>query len=105
MPNAAWRLRAAMSLAILAALPGGCATATFRSVCPPLPEYTEARQARAAEQYQRLERDGSAPDLLGLVDDYGSLRAQCRTIRGQRSEVRGQNSGSMSDLRPPISDI
>lgn len=44
-------------------------------VCPPITEYTEAFQMRAADEIERL-ADGSA--ILVLIQDYGQLRDRIR---------------------------
>lgn len=74
------------SIAAAGLLLAGCGTvrSEVSLTCPPLQEYTPTKQARAAEQYERLRAEGHSHELLDLVDDYGEVRARCRAI-GKRT--------------------
>lgn len=67
-----------LSLAIGSALLSGCATASFKTTCPPLPEYSKEEQNRAADE---IEQHGDkVPTLVNWTDDYGRVRLACRAI-------------------------
>ena len=47
-------------------------------VCPPLPEYSAAFQARAAAEVEALPEDAA---LLVMIQDYAVMREQGRACR------------------------
>jgi len=59
----------------------GCETIGSETHCPPLPGYTAAEQARAAEELEKLPADSMA---RRLVTDYGRIRAQCRALNKEK---------------------
>ena len=69
----------------LAMLLSGCATASFEPAsiigkpCPPLAEYTQPEQSKAADELDHVKQTQMPPCVLCLMmDDYGLLRDQCR---------------------------
>lgn len=57
----------------------GCGGAVS-SACPREVEYTPQQEVGAADELQRLPRDGLIRGLF--MPDYGRLRAQARACRG-----------------------
>lgn len=68
--------RPAISLAIATLLLTSCAAAV--SSCPPLVAYTDAEQARAADELDALPAGSMLERLIG---DYAVLRDQVRACR------------------------
>lgn len=60
----------------------GCAAASFDPgpVCPPVPEYSAAFQAHAAEEVEALP-EGAV--LLTMMQDYAVMREQARACDGR----------------------
>ena len=82
MPNAGcWRRRLA-ALALATSSLGACATGgsepTAVPVCPPVPDYSAAFQAQAAEELALLP-EGSA--IAEMLRDYAVMREQARACR------------------------
>lgn len=75
-----WRLHLAV-LVITASFLSACATVSSErgtGVCPPVVEYDDGFQARAAEEVQALP-DGSA--IVEMLSDYAVMREQVRWCR------------------------
>ena len=69
------------ALAIVASLLSACATVSSEratGVCPPVVEYDDGVQARAAEEVQALP-EGSA--IVEMLSDYAVIREQARGCR------------------------
>lgn len=68
------------ALLIVMLLLTGCATggSDARAPCPPVVEYTNAEQARAADEVEALPEGGVIVRMLG---DYAVLRDQVRTCQ------------------------
>lgn len=84
MSNAAcWKRRLAV-LAIAASLLTGCATGSSEhrtvAVCPPVVEYSQEFQARAAEEVELLPEGSAIAEMLG---DYAVMREQARACDGR----------------------
>lgn len=56
----------------------GTATSDTRYTCPPLTDYTPAKQAQVAQEKQEAEAGGKA--WPGLINDYSRLRDECRAL-------------------------
>ena len=76
-----WRRRLAVLVAATSLLTG-CATVGFEAggvaACPPVVEYSEEFQARAAEE-MALSPDGSA--VVEMMNDYAVMRQQARACK------------------------
>ena len=76
-----WKQRRAV-LAIAASLLAGCATGrSDGGGCPPVPVYSQAFLARAADEMERLPA-GSATEQM--LSDYQVMRDQARACRSQQ---------------------
>ena len=84
MPNAGCWKRQLNALAIATSLLSGCATGgsdlLSGAVCPPVVEYDQEVQARAAEEIVLLP-DWSA--IAAMLADYSVMRDQARACRGR----------------------
>ena len=84
MPNAGcWRLPLAV-LAIAPSLLTGCATAgseqRVMALCPPVVEYGQELQTRAADELALLPERSAVAEMLS---DYAVMREQARGCGGQ----------------------
>ena len=55
-----------------------CETVSINSTCPPLVEYSQDFQKRAAKRYEELEKDN---ELRVVITDGKVLRDKCRAIK------------------------
>ncbi|ARJ70406.1 hypothetical protein B0A89_12960 [Paracoccus contaminans] len=84
MPNAGcWRPRLAV-LAIATSLLSGCATVgseqRIMALCPPVVEYSQELQTRAADELALLPERSAVAEMLS---DYAVMREQARGCGGQ----------------------
>lgn len=62
-----------LSIVILMTPLGGCSGGIFRTICPPLTQYSKEFQAKAAAEKR-------GPATQQLVSDYGQFRDACRAL-------------------------
>ena len=68
---------AALLVAFMTALLGGCTPAPVRLICPPLVQYSPQEQAVLAAELRAHPDLREAPVFLA---DYGNERAECRAL-------------------------